>query len=236
MIERGISAVQKEPERVEIKRFPDKEKRVLKEVGAVVYSITGQTITGQRELREKEYREGKNPRPDFYYVVDAGDRLTALPSMLSEVAIYPDPKRFFVPDTGGKTLAEQEELVKKDADKLREILGLEEIDEVIPEEAATLTELTFKHLGETGIWLFGVDYNYWYGSTKNPIDESGDVAVVGKAAVATWKMWDSGLNVERWNRGRDGVVDEKRPGQLTGMTTSGGVQAVRLIVPFEKPH
>lgn len=208
-----ISNVGPTPERLpEITRFSDEEKRALKEDKALVYGLEGTTIAAQRELRTAE---GK---PSFYFVLDAGDRLVGRPSRLSEVAIYPQTDKFFIPGTENKDLATQERMVQKDADDLRKRLGQEGIDVVIPEEAATLTEVTFKHLEETGEWLFGKKYtrahklDFIYGRTKNPTNESGShVAHVGGADP------DDGLDVFDWHRGYGDDF----------------LLAVRLVVPRE---
>lgn len=95
--EQQAAPVGKEAETVSLREaFSDEEKRVLKEDGAVIYALTGTTIPAQREL------QAKKGKPSFWYVVEAGDRLLALPSRKIEVAIFPDPQRFFVPDSFGK--------------------------------------------------------------------------------------------------------------------------------------
>lgn len=186
-----------------VKAFSGEAKDALIKDGAVIYPLTGSTIEAQRNMRAKK---GK---PSFYYVVDVREGLVGRPSRLSEVAIYPDPKKFFVPNTGGEDL-ETEALVAEAANRLRKRLRQNGIDVVIPEEAVTLTELTFKHLDETEVWLFGESYGYLYGRTKNPTNESGSgVAIVGCAVP------DSGLGVLDWRRGLG----------------NGRVRAVCLVVP-----
>lgn len=186
------------------KTFSGKAKEALIKDGALIYSLTGQTIKAQREIQR-----GKG-MPSFYYVANGGERLVGRPSRLPEVAIYPDPEKFFIPNTAGKDLETQEALALEDANKLRGRLNQSGIDVVIPEEAATLTELTFKHLDETGIWLFGEIYSYFYARTNNPTNESGSgVANVGPARPVY------GLDVSSW--GREGGRDYLR--------------VVRLIVP-----
>ena len=134
--------------------FTDNSKAALLKDGAVIYQLAGQTIEAQTGLQRKK------GRPSFYSVVNGGNRLVGRPSRLSEVAIYPDPERFFVPNTGDKDLETQDVLVAEDARNLRIRLRVNWLDVVIPDEAATLTELTFKHFGKTGVWLFGAKYNY----------------------------------------------------------------------------
>lgn len=199
------------PEQVaEVSRFTNETERILKEDGAKVYELGRTTINTQRDAQRAK---GK---PSFWYVTDGGD---SRPSRLSQVAIYSDPERFFVPNTGGKNLTAQEKLVKKDAEDLRKRLKSEDIDEVIPEEASTLTEVTFMYLDETGEWLFSETYarahnlNFVYGRTKNPTKFShgvvSDVADVGGALPV------GGVSVRSWHRGggRDDIL------------------AVRLVMP-----
>lgn len=138
------------------------------------------------------------------------------PSRLSEVAIYPDPERFFVDGTGDKDVNTQESMAQKDGENLRERLKASELDVIIPDEASTLTELTFRHLDGTGEWLFSKRYaevhglRFIYGRTKNPTNEDGSyVANVGRADP------DHGLIVDYWRRD-DGY---------------GLVLATRLVVP-----
>lgn len=195
-----------------IQRFCDEEKRVLVDDGAIIYGLTGETVNSQKiSQRAKE-------KPSFWFVTSGGERLVGRPSRLSEVAIYPDPEKFFIEDSGSKNLADQGGLVEKDGESLRSRLGLEGITVVIPDEVSTLTEVTFKYLDETGNWLFGEKYakahdlDFIYGRTKNPTNASGSsVAVVGRARPV------SGLYVNYWD-------------------ADGGnrhVWAVRLVVPKE---
>lgn len=95
-----------------------------------------------------------------------------MPGSKLEAAIYPTPDRFFVPESGGKELNEQEIMVEKDAEELRERLKLRSIDEIIPNQVVTLLELVFKHrdssfLAQFGLGrLFGDWYDYRYGRSK----------------------------------------------------------------------
>lgn len=189
----------------EYRPFTDAERKALIKDGAFFISLTGETIEGQQTAGRL-----------FRYVTDGGDRLLKLPSIRTEVAIYPDPKKFFVPNSGGRDLSTQEEFAKKDGQALRKRLGLKDdsVDVIIPDQASTLTELTFKYLDETtkkgkGVWLFGRDYDYLYGRTKNAVNESGSlVAGVGGAYPV------DGVDVSDWSRGDGG----------------GGVRVVRLVV------
>ncbi len=110
----------------------------------------------------------------------------------------------------------QEQLAKKDSEKLRERLGVEGITVIIPEEAATLTGVAFEHLDKTGEWLFSQRYaeahnlDLIYGRTKNPSLMVGSfVSPEGSPSP------NDGLCVEDWGCD-DGC---------------GFLWAVRLVVP-----
>lgn len=185
--------------------FTSREKQVLKDDGATIFTLTGQTILEQKELQRNK---GKN---SFSYIASNESILLDLPSAPIEVAFFPHPERFMLPGSFGKDLQTQERLLKDDAKILSKRLGLGGISEIISVEAATLTELTFRYLNETGIWLFGKDYNYCFARTQNPIKESSSfVANVGHA-------YFGGLRVNGW--------DPERGLSLLGV--------VRLIVPTE---
>lgn len=193
-----VNLVETKPIPQEFRPFTDQEKQALLKDGAHFIDLTGETI-------EDEQGSGRL----FGYIINGGDRLLKAPSINAQVAIYTDPKRFFVPNSGNKDLAAQEKLVEKDGQELRERLGLKDegVDVIIPDQASTLTELTFKYLDETtqkgkGVWLFGPDYaaaqglSFVYGRTKNPVNESGSyVADVGDARPGR------GVFVSDWLRG-----------------------------------
>ncbi len=174
----------------EYRPFTDEETKKLIKDGAVIFSLIGETIEHQRTTGRL-----------FRYIADGGDRLLKLPSIKTQVAIYPDPRRFFIPNSGNKDLPTQEKLTEKDGQELRKRLGLKDdgVDVIIPDQASTLTELIFQHLDKTTkkgnpVWLFGEDYGYLYGRTKNPVNESGShVAYVGDAYP------DYGVSVNDWN-------------------------------------
>jgi len=173
-------------------RFTDEEREALIGDGAVLYLPTGETIKAQKAAR----------RP-FWYITDGykengKNRLTEFPSRAIEVAIYPDPERFFVPDTSSKTTDQQIALVEQDAHALRERLGLPNIGEVLP-EASEATEVLFRHFDATNVRILGQDYmkdGYWsYIRTNTPTNKEGSrVALVGG--------WDAGrgLRVPDWDR------------------------------------
>src|SRR3989344_5156354 len=162
--------------------FTDTEKEALIADGALIYIPKGETIPTQGEAQT---RKGK---PSFWFVVEAGHLVLAVPSRQVEMAIYPVPDKFFVPNSFDRSVEKQEEAVEKDAADLRKRLCQESIGEIIPDEASTLTDITFQHLDATGKWLFGPDYvkaqelDWVYGRTKNPTNKAGsNVACVGRA-------------------------------------------------------
>jgi len=166
----------------DINHFFEDEKKKLIEDGAVIYELAGDTIGRQQESGRK-----------FWYVTNGGQQLLQLPSLRTEVAIYPDPERFFVPKSGGKDLETIKALLREDAKNLRMRLKLDRIDEIVPNEASTLTELFFKHADKTGVLLFGSEFGFLYGITNNPInDQATRVANVGSADV------EHGLCIRGW--------------------------------------
>ena len=198
-------------------RFTDIERKILLGDKATTFVLSGTTIPQQREVRE---REGK---PSFWHVVSAGDKLLALPSKAGqEVAIFTDPKRFFVEGTFGKDTDTQERLVRAAGNDLADRLNLNNsqgkptIAGILTEEAATWSDLTFQFLEDPeknpkGIWLFGPEYakahgkNWVYCRTKNPTNDFGsNVVNVGNASP------DNGLDGFGWGRG-DGDEDVGGP-------------------------
>ena len=185
--------VEAKPIPQEFRPLTDQEEEVLIADGAHFIDLTEETI----EYEQKSERL-------FTYITYDEDGLLTTPSIKTRVAIFPNRKRFFIPDSGNKSLKKQEELAKKDGRELRERLGLKDdsLDVIIPNQASTLTELTFKYFDETakkgkGIWLFGPDYDCIYGVTKNPENKSGffPVVHVGNPNPAC------GLVVRRWHPG-----------------------------------
>ncbi len=186
--------------------FTNGAKKVLKENSAAIYDLTGE------ETIKDEQRGG---RPFVH--VDGGRCLLESRSMRSQVAIFLDPTMFYVPNTEDKYLKEQVRLTEIDAEGLRDKLGLEDIDLIIPVAAATLTELTFKHLDATGVWLFGKNYGFLFARTKNGTNTSGSkVANVGMVPPIEGMV--EGL-----------VVNELSSGRGTKL-----VRVVRLVIPKMK--
>lgn len=176
--------------------WSDEEREVLVKDGAVLYLPTGETINAQKQ----------NNRPFWYvsegYIIDGRNRLLDFPSRLIEIAIYPDPERFFAPGTFGKSKAAQEDLLKEDRDQLRKRTGLENLDQILP-EASEGTERIFKYFDETGIRLLGVDYGYRWIRTNTPTNKSGSLfALVGRFRDVVGGL---GVFVFSHDRGRPGM-------------------------------
>lgn len=181
-----------------VRAFSPESRQALEAEGHVVYSFRGQSIEGMR----------KAGRP-FWNIVDAGPQFLALPSRLIEVAINPDPKKFFLPKSNNKTLPQQEEMIAIYSEELRGKTGSKDIAAIMG-EAPDYVELAFVHLDATRDRLFGERYDYRYARTKTPTVGS-DVAVVGGFLAG------HGLGVGGWDRDRGCDI----------------VWAVPLVVPVE---
>lgn len=214
-------------------RFTDEEKRVLLGDGAAIYLPTGTTIAAQREIRVKE-------RKLSFFSAMTVDGLIDLPSRQVEVAIFPDPQRFFVPGSFNVNVTRQEKLVKEDAEKeLHGRLGLDGVTQIIPKEAATLTEVAFMHFDETGVLLFGPEYDLLsqrlgvrtsnvFGITKNPTNSAGSfVAAIGGALKGVGVDVRYPPELYTISLGGLCMVNQDR------ISGSGNCGVVRLVVPIE---
>lgn len=172
-------------------RFSDEERRVLKDDGAVLCLPQGETIQGQKGAK----------RPFWYvadgYEIDGKNRLLDVPSRPMEVAIYPDPEKFFVPGSFDKSKADQENLLVEDMHRLRRRLGLEGIGGILP-EASEATEIAFRYFDATGrkVRLLGKNYGFRWVRTNTPTTESGS----SFADVGSWSAVD-GIDVDDWGAG-----------------------------------
>lgn len=170
--------------------WSDEEREVLVKDGTVLYLPTGETINGQRQ----------NNRPFWYvaggYVIDGRNRLLDFPSRPIEIAIYPDPERFFVPGSFDKSKARQEDLILEDRDQLRKRTGLENLDQILP-EASEATERIFDYLDKTGIRLLGQDYGYRWLRTNTPTNKFGS-----RFADVGYFLGVDGLRVGDFSRDR----------------------------------
>lgn len=205
--------------------FTDQERKALIKDGAAILRLTGETIESQLKARKL-----------FGFVTRGGNRLLKTPSIRTEVAIYPSPNRFFIPNSGNKDLRTQERLAKKDGQELRKKLGLKDdsLTVIIPSQASTLTELIFKYLDETtkkgkGVWLFGPDYGCLFGRTKHIVDEFGFlVAAVGHVNP------DQGVWVGCWDR--DAGLDGLRAVRLVVKKESAVVPSLEIRGAVDTPH
>jgi hypothetical protein len=177
--------------------FTPEEKSRLESDGALIYQLTGQTIEQQREAREKL------GLPSFG-LIPFGEQVTKVPSRQIEVAIYPDPGRFFIPGSFSKFAIDQERMAEEDARELRKRLRLPKITQIIPDEAATVTELIFQHLDKTGVWLLGDAYSRYTKErgifrvmvrTKNPSNKKDWLVNVGfgvnAVSLSGWHHYSS---------------------------------------------
>jgi hypothetical protein len=174
----------------------------LESDGAVILTTFGQTLTSQREIQEREHR------PSFQQMVNAPELLNR-PSELMQVAIYPDPDRFYIPGSENADLETQEALAREDGEQQRKRLGLDCIDVIVPKRAATLSGIFFATRKLSGELMFGRKYGCHYGRTSDSIGNGSKTAIVGDVDPA------SGIVISSWphNQGSDDI------------------RAVRLIVP-----
>ena len=188
---------------VEIVKFTDEARVALKKQKFVVYELTGESIKSLRDSDRKFLSTWHQSYPDF----------EALTSRLSEVAINPDPKKFYLPNSNRKTLEDQLELVKKFSESLtkgrKRVPGVEAILGEVPD----YVELAFTHLDRTGERLFGEKFQrdgFW-SYTRTITSVGGRVARVGRFLAG------DGLDVDRWEP--PGVDDD--------------LWAAPLVVPVE---
>lgn len=153
--------------------WSDQEKSILIRDGAVIYRTVGETLFQQRQIGRRFWWQQTN------YVIDGKYRLLDFPSRISEVAIYPDPERFFVSGTFNKSKRAQEAIIAKDACELRNRLGIGNLDEILP-EASEVMEILFQHLEATlkETRLSGRDFSNRWIRTDTPISV-GRLARIG---------------------------------------------------------
>lgn len=180
--------------------YTDDEKQVLKDDGAVVYLLEGESIGSQKRGGKRFWSDWHNGHP-----------IEDLTSRIYEVAIWPDPEKFFVPGTSNKSKKRQEELVRADGEKIRARLGIPNFTEILP-ETPEVTEVMFRHFDLTNVRLLGEAYTtkegYWlYVRNNTPTNESGSrVADVGRfyaghgPHVYSWRARESSPRIcsARW--------------------------------------
>lgn len=169
--------------------FSDEAREALEAEGYKIYLLTGQSIRSLREGGKKFWSTWHRDYPEF----------EGKTSRLSEVAINPDPDRFFLPNSNNKTLEQQLRMVEKFSKQLRGRERLSGVEAVVG-EAPDYAELAFAYLKATGQYLFGESYDSRYTRTVTPTVGS-DVALVGYFDAP------DGLDVYYWycDRGSDSV-------------------------------
>jgi hypothetical protein len=137
----------------------------------------------------------KSARKPFWYITcQDNEGFMNLLSRPSQVAIFPEPEKFYIPESNNLSLKEQEDLVKVDqAEVLKAKMGIDGVEEVI-DNVATNAGLVFAHFDKTGgkVRLHGKDYGYRYTRT-NTLTVGSGVAAVGSFRGG------SGLFVSGWD-------------------------------------
>lgn len=84
-----------------LRRFAKEQREKLEKEGAVIVAVGNVTIAESRAAKRK-----------FYATWSRGKAFENTPSRHSEVAIFPDPKTFFIEDSFEKPFEDQEKLVQ----------------------------------------------------------------------------------------------------------------------------
>jgi len=143
-----------------VEGFSAEAREALGKEGYVIYQLTGKSI---RTLRENGL--------EIWSTCQDNPGIEDLPSRRTEVAINPD--QFFLPESNGKTLAEQERMVKKFSRNLRKkIKGVK----AILGKAPDYVEVAFIHLQTTNRYLFGEGDNFGK-DTRTKTREVGECVV-----------------------------------------------------------
>lgn len=180
----------------EVQTFSEEAREKLTQEGYQIYALTGQSIRSLRESGRRFWADWHQEYPDF----------EAVKSRRSEVAINPDPKKFFLPESNRKTLDQQLAMVRSfSASLIKRIAGVK----ALIGEAPDYCELAFLHLDKTGVYLFGEEYNYDYTRTVTQVGS-------GVAGVGYFRR-QYGLRVDYWRP--DGA--------------NGRLWVVPLVVPVE---
>jgi hypothetical protein len=132
--------------------FGKKEQEALLKDGALIYQLNEHSMFEQYELGA--------PLDETWYEYEGMSKIARLSPRRIQIALYPDPKNFYIPDSEAKTLAEQEMLAQQESILLRQRLGVDGIEIPVPKEPAILTEAIWKHKENTGEWLLGKEYGY----------------------------------------------------------------------------
>lgn len=171
----------------DFRSFTKQEMEILRGIGAEFVDLFGgETLETQIMARKPILLPNELKRNNI---------LLKQPSLKVQVAIFPDPKEFCVPRRLEKKmwdLPAYEERARRDAKKLKDRTGIEDLGILIPSQASTFTELILRYHDQTaekgnGVWLFGPSFgelNNASAITKNATDLSGSwIATVGPMHV-----------------------------------------------------
>lgn len=164
--------------------FTPHERNLLEKDGArVIRLFSGETL-------EFQIAQGRH----FLYLAEDRDKIgfRDIKSRAMNVAVYPNFRRFFIEGSFDQKLAIQKDLLKKDAEHLRERLGLEKIGEILP-EVSEATQAVFNYFDQTKIRLLGTLFKMLYIRTSTVTDKSGTFG----ALVGDW-CDVAGLHVRSW--------------------------------------
>jgi hypothetical protein len=166
MIESASMAQEKLSKKSSISRFSPVEQQALTQKGAIILESTGESIDDLQKRGKKFW----TPLEENY------PALAALPSLRSEIAIFPDI--LYLPKSNKKSLAQQEGMVAQFQENLRESQGLENIRAILG-NTPTHAAIAFAYDESSGKQLHGRDHNYPYARTINPKSSGLRIADVG---------------------------------------------------------
>lgn len=152
--------------------FSEGAREAIENADGMIYEKKGESIEDQKNA-ERPFSVGIGYK-------HLPDHVRETPSTYGQVAIFPNPQEFFVPRSFWLPVQAQLKLVAQDAASLRQRLGVEDIDEVIPEVAADLTDITFQHFDKTGQKLFEafpLEFDPHFGVTQMPMSSLHIVSV-----------------------------------------------------------
>lgn len=233
-IEAKITEALADPDlREEERTFLDEQLRVFRAFNAQVLAQDGETekiasVTrefspgARKDLQRNKAYVFEDPldtslsrlvaaNKPFGYITNRNDtNFMNTMSRPSQIAIFPEPARFYVPESNNLGLDGQKRRIREDMEE--EIKGRMRIGgvDMIMGDVATHTGLVFAYFDRNRrrVRLHGVDYGYNYARTETP-SVGSDVALVGNFGEF------HGLSVVGWPRGRG----------------YGIVWALRLVVP-----
>lgn len=131
----------------EVKRFSQEARELLLAKGYVIYELTGKTL---RDLYEPE---------GYFSFLMVYPQAAETPTLKSEVAIDPSFEGMYLPESGNKPLAQQEEMVARFSEKLAESIG--GVKAVVG-EVQDYAELARLHYEATSQRLWSEDYQDYY--------------------------------------------------------------------------